>query len=249
MTLSYDLKNYADRGEHYPPRLITAFVISTILHIIRKPNEISVLLSIQTFFKDCFETRAYLPPHRLSSRLISSFLGTLSGYNCVEGVWKGRGFGHTRWVSSQTSYLPLPFRTPVTRARYKQIFFLASNTDPTSNIFAYSCISSAQFWSEIQLFRVNAFFIFVQHWPSSLLSRQICHRSTSFPSKYTESPAVFAFLSCALDELWRERRGQRKKGVCKNSDRHLKLGKLEPARNPNKDNQVPYISLSFTDSL
>ena len=180
---------------------------------------------------------------------LSSFRGTLSGYNCVAGVWKGRGFGHTRWVSSQTSYLPLPFRTPVTRARYKQTFFLASNTDPTSNIFAYSCISSAQFWSEIQLFRVNAFFIFVQHCPSSLLSRQICHRSTSFPSKYTESPAVFGFLSCALDELWRESRGQRKKGVCKNSDRHLKLGKLEPARNPNKDNQVPYIFLSFTDSL
>ena len=103
------MKNYADRGERYPPRLITAFVISTILHIIRKPNEISVLLSIQTLFKDCFETRAYLPPHRLSSRLISSFRGTLSWDIIAWQAFEREGASGTRG-GSRARLVTFPFR-------------------------------------------------------------------------------------------------------------------------------------------
>ena len=42
-----DVNNYAGRKECYWPRWITASEISIILHIIRKPNSIIVLLFIQ----------------------------------------------------------------------------------------------------------------------------------------------------------------------------------------------------------
>ena len=43
----YLLKNYGDRGGCYRPRWITPSEISIILHMIRKPKSITVLLFIQ----------------------------------------------------------------------------------------------------------------------------------------------------------------------------------------------------------
>ena len=43
----YDVKNFTDQGGCYQPRWITASEISIILHIIRRPNTIIVLLLIQ----------------------------------------------------------------------------------------------------------------------------------------------------------------------------------------------------------
>ena len=43
----YLMKNYGDRGGYYPSRQIIPSEISIILHMIRKPNSMIVLLFIQ----------------------------------------------------------------------------------------------------------------------------------------------------------------------------------------------------------
>ena len=60
----YPMKNYGDRGGCY--RRITSFEISIILHVIRKPNSMIVLLFIQnnSQFKNIAKT--CLPPSMLS---------------------------------------------------------------------------------------------------------------------------------------------------------------------------------------
>ena len=56
------MKNYGDRGGYYRPRRITPSEISIILHMIRKPNSIIVLLFIQnnSQFKNIWLKHAYL---------------------------------------------------------------------------------------------------------------------------------------------------------------------------------------------
>ena len=69
----YLMKNYGDRGGCYPsgrrPRWITPSEISIILHMIRKPNSIIVLLFIQnnSQFKNMLTS---IDPSMLSSSLI-----------------------------------------------------------------------------------------------------------------------------------------------------------------------------------
>ena len=66
----YLMKNYGDRGGRYRPRRITPSEISIILHMIRKPNSIIVLLFIQnnSQFKNIAKTS--LPASMLSLSLI-----------------------------------------------------------------------------------------------------------------------------------------------------------------------------------
>ena len=68
----YLMKNYGDRGGCLVslPRRITPSEISIILHMIRKPNSIIVLLFIQnnSLFKNI--AKACLPPSMLSSSSI-----------------------------------------------------------------------------------------------------------------------------------------------------------------------------------
>ena len=65
----YDGKNYTDQGGCYRPRWITASEISIILHLIRRPNTIIVLLLIQNISN--FLT-SLLPRSLLHSRFLES---------------------------------------------------------------------------------------------------------------------------------------------------------------------------------
>ena len=66
----YLMKNYGDRGGFYPSRQIRPSEISTILHMIRKPNSIIVLLFIQNNSKFKNIAKTSLPPSMLSSSSI-----------------------------------------------------------------------------------------------------------------------------------------------------------------------------------
>ena len=61
-----DVKNFADRGECYRPRWITASEISIALYIIRKPNSTIVLLYSIEIFPSSFQA---LTPCRLFKTL------------------------------------------------------------------------------------------------------------------------------------------------------------------------------------
>ena len=81
----YLMKNYGDRGG-CSPRLITPSEISIILHMIRKPNSITVLLFIQnnSYFKNMAE-HAYL--HRsIDVKFVfdSAHLGLFSSANILQ---------------------------------------------------------------------------------------------------------------------------------------------------------------------
>ena len=66
----YLMKNYGHRGGCYRPRRITPSEIYTILHMIRKPNSIIVLLFIQNNSQFKNKAKTCLPPSMLSSSSI-----------------------------------------------------------------------------------------------------------------------------------------------------------------------------------
>ena len=63
------MKNYGDRGWSYRPRRITPSEISIILHMIRKPNSVTVLLFIQNNSQFKSKAKTCLPPSMFSARL------------------------------------------------------------------------------------------------------------------------------------------------------------------------------------
>ena len=70
----YLMKNYGDRGGCWPRRIIPS-EISIILHMIRQPNVIIVLLFIQNSSQLKNIAKTYLPPSLLSSSSIVHVLG------------------------------------------------------------------------------------------------------------------------------------------------------------------------------
>ena len=64
------MNNYRDRGGCYQLQRITPSEISIILHIIRKPNSIIVLLFIQKISQVKKKVKTCLPPSMLSSSSI-----------------------------------------------------------------------------------------------------------------------------------------------------------------------------------
>ena len=84
----YHMKNYGDRGgsprRGRRPRRVTPSEISIILHMIRKPNSIIVLLFIQnnSLFKNIAKT--CLPPSMLSSPSIVHVKGLFSSANILQ---------------------------------------------------------------------------------------------------------------------------------------------------------------------
>ena len=71
----YLMKNYGDRGGCSRPRRTTHSEISVILHMIRKPNSIIVLLFIQNNSQFKNKAKTCLPPSMLSSPSIVHIQG------------------------------------------------------------------------------------------------------------------------------------------------------------------------------